>query len=215
MTSEAALPFCSLAHLQRGASMQSLGSLMGLADKFLYDGWLQVILAAFLLAQLAICIDKAHRALSRSGKRWKETGRAALALVKRAETSLNRMMGYQENRPPRPVIDATMLAGDVLLYWMLSAWLLALGSALVLLVIALRPQDLKLIAISVLGTLGFYVFAAIYRNLGAKSFRSLVSLFKAQTGNPRRQFLMAASIAVFASGLAVFVYLVLPFVHKG
>lgn len=192
--------------------MPSVVPLLNLATKYLSSDWLQVFVAIFLLVQLAVQIDKAHRALSASGKQWKKTGRAVMALAKRVETSVNRMMGYQENRPPRPAIDATLLAGDVLLYWTFSAWLFASGSVLMLLVIVKRPHQLKLVAMSVVCTLVFYVFAAIYRNMGAKRFRALAGLFKANAGDRRRQLFMVASIAACVFALAAIEYLAWPYI---
>jgi hypothetical protein len=192
--------------------MPSVVPLLNLATKYLSSDWLQVFVAIFLLVQLAVQIDKAHGALSASGKQWKKTGRAMMALAKRVETSVKRMMGYQENRPPRPAIDATLLAGDILLYWMFSAWLFAVGSVLMLLVIVKRPNELKLVATSVVCILVFYVFAAIYRNMGATRFRALTSLFKANAGDRRRQLSMVASIAACAFALADIEYLAWPYI---
>lgn len=192
--------------------MPSVVPLLNIASKYLSSDWLQVFVAIFLLIQLAVQIDKAHRALSASGKQWKKTGKAVMALAKRAEVSVNRMMGYQDNRPPRPAIDATLLAGDVLLYWMFSAWLFAEGSVLMLLVVMKRPHELKLVAMSVAGTLVLYVFAAIYRNMGAKRFRALTDLFKANAGSRRRQLFMTASIATCVLALAAIEYLAWPYI---
>lgn len=192
--------------------MPSVVPLLNLATKYLSSDWLQVFVAIFLLIQLAVQIDKAHRALSTSGKQWKKTGRAVVALAKRVEASVNRMMGYQENRPPRPAIDATLLAGDVLLYWMFSAWFFAEGSVLMLLVIVKRPHELKLLAMSVAGTLVLYVFAAIYRNMGAKRFHALKSLFRESAGDRPRQVSMMASIASCAFAIAAIEYLAWPYI---
>lgn len=192
--------------------MPSVVPLLNIASKYLSSDWLQVFVAIFLLIQLAVQIDKAHRALSASGKQWKKTGKAVMALAKRVEVSVNRMMGYQDNRPPRPAIDATLLAGDVLLYWMFSAWLFAEGSVLMLLVVMKRPHELKLVTMSVAGTLVLYVFAAIYRNMGAKRFRALTDLFKANAGSRRRQLFMTASIATFVLALAAIEYLAWPYI---
>lgn len=192
--------------------MPSVAPLLNLATKYLSSDWLQVFVTIFLLVQLAVQIDKAHRALSASGKQWAKTGRAAIALAKRVEISVNRMMGYQENRPPRPAIDATLLAGDVLLYWMFSAWMFAEGSVIMLLVIMKRPHDFKLAAMSVIATLVLYVFAAIYRNIGAKKFRGLTTLFKANAGDRRCQLFMMASIALFAFALAAIEYQAWPYI---
>ncbi|CPF96912.1 Uncharacterised protein [Burkholderia pseudomallei] len=192
--------------------MPSVVPLLNLATKYLSSEWLQVFVAIFLLVQLAVQIDKAHRALSASGKQWKQTGKAVMALAKRVEVSVNRMMGYQDNRPPRPAIDATLLAGDVLLYWMFSAWLFAEGSVLMLLVIVKRPHELKLVAMSVAGTLVLYIFAAIYRNMGAKRFRALTGLFRENAGDRRRQLRMMASIAACAFAIAALEFLMWPFI---
>jgi hypothetical protein len=192
--------------------MPSVVPLLNIAAKYLSSDWLQAFVAIFLLIQLAIQIDKVHRALSTSGRQWKKTGKAVMALAKRVEISVNRMMGYQDNRPPRPTIDATLLAGDVLLYWMFSAWLFALGTVLMLLVIVKRPHEFKLVAMSVACTLVFYVFAAIYRNMGAKKFSALADLFKANAGSRRRQLFMTASIATCLLALAAMEYLAWPYI---
>lgn len=191
--------------------MPSVVPLLNLATKYLSSAWLQVLIAMFLLIQLAIQVDKAHRALSASGKQWKKTGKAVVALAKRVEISVNRMMGYQENRPPRPAIDATLLAGDVLLYWMFSAWLFAEGSVTMLLVVMKRPHEFKLAALAFVVTMVFYVVAAIYRNMGAKKFRALANLFRNHAGDRRCQFSMTASIAACAIALAAIGYLAWPY----
>ncbi|CAJ7234410.1 Uncharacterised protein [Burkholderia pseudomallei] len=192
--------------------MPSVVPLLNIASKYLSSDWMQVFVATFLLVQLAIQIDKAHRALSASGKQWKKTGKAVMALAKRLEVSINRMMGYQDNRPPRPAIEATLLAGDVLLYWVFSAWLFAEGSVLMLLVIVKRPHELKLVAMSVAGTLVLYVFAAIYRNMGAKRFHALKGLFRENAGDRRRQMRMMTSIASCAFAIATIEYLAWPYI---
>lgn len=193
--------------------MSSVVPLLNLATNYLSSDWLQAFVAIFLLIQLAVQIDKAHRALSASGKQWKKTGRAAMALAKRVEISVNRMMGYQENRPPRPAIDATLLAGDVLLSWMFSAWMFAEGTVIMLLVIMKRPHEFKLVAMSVVATLVLYVFAAIYRNMGSKKCRALTSLFKENAGDRRCQVFMTVSIAACVFALAAIEYLAWPYIH--
>jgi hypothetical protein len=191
--------------------MPSVVPLLNLATQYISSAWLQVLIAMFLLIQLAIQVDKAHRALSASSKQWKKTGKAVMALAKRVEISVNRMMGYRENRPPRPAIDATLLAGDVLLYWMFSAWLFAVGSVTMLLVIMKRPHEFKLAAVPVVVTMVFYVVAAIYRNMGAKEFRALANLFRNHAGDRRCQLSMGASIATCAIILAAIEYLAWPY----
>ncbi|MFL9869533.1 hypothetical protein PQR67_35635 [Paraburkholderia fungorum] len=181
--------------------MQSFIPLLNLAKVYLSSAWIQAVVAIFVLSQLALQINKTHRVLRNSARSWAKTGKAVWNATKRVEASLNRMMGYREDRPPRPLIDATILAGDVMVYWLFSGYLFTLGSVLILLVIAKQSHDLRLILTALMGTLVLYVCAAIYRNLGAQRARRLSALFKHNADNRRRQFAMAASIAAFIFGL--------------
>lgn len=194
--------------------MQSLIPLLNLAKAYLSAAWIQAVVAIFVLSQLALQIDKTHRALRSSAPSWAKTGKAVWRATKYIEASVNRMMGYREDRPPRPIIDATMLAGDILVYWLFSGYLFALGSVLALLVIAKKSHDVSLILMALGGTLFLYVCAAIYRNLGAQSARKLSELFKHNADNRRRQFSMAASIAVFIFGLLSSIYAAWPYIPK-
>ncbi|WP_322014884.1 hypothetical protein [Paraburkholderia sp. J12] len=167
-----------------------------------------------LLPKLVAAIDSVHRTLISSAKQWKKTGVALIALARQAEISVNRMMGYREDRPPRPAIDATVLAGDVLLYWMFSGYWFALGSLSMLLIVVKQPHQFRLIALAVACTLFFYVIAAIYRNLGTKKWRTLANLFRAHAGNRPCLLRMSASIATCMLVIAAAEYFALPYMHS-
>lgn len=192
---------------------EELTKLFGLAQQFSSNSWLQICAALLIAGHIIVFVDKVHGQLHKSADAWKKTLKAGLALAGATVQYLNRMAGGDIKRKRRPPIQATLLAGDVLIYWAFAV-MNFLYSAIFLMLLALhRPHELKLWAITVSAILVFSFFSMFYRNLGAKSFGQLVLLYKEHAENRGTVVGMSGAIACLFAAIGVLEYLAWPLFH--
>lgn len=190
-----------------------LTKLLEVAQQYSSNSWLQFCAALLVAGHIIVFIDKVHGQLRKSAGAWKKTLKAGLALAAATVQYLNRMVGGDINRKRRPSIQATLLAGDVLMYWGFAVAHFVYTAIFFLLLALHRPHELKLWAITVSAILVFSFFSMFYRNLGAKSFGQLILLYKEHAGNRRTVVWMSGAIACLFATIGVVEYLAWPLFH--
>jgi hypothetical protein len=190
--------------------MNQLVQLFNLAKELCSNGWLQSLAVVLIAVRVILEVDKAHSKLLASAPKWRKTILAIVDVGSMIGQRMNRMMGGDVKRKRPAAVEATLLAGDVALYWAYALWLFALGSFFIILLVLKRPHEIRLYVLSIVCTAVLYFFAAFYRNLGAKSFGSLTLLFRTRAGSVITLISMSAGIVGLASTLATVEYFAWP-----
>jgi hypothetical protein len=190
--------------------IEDITKLLELAERFASSSWLRFFVMVLIASHVAAFVNRTHRELRKSAGDWKKSLGAVRALAVATVSRLNRLIGGDIERKRRPSIQATLLAGDIVLYWGFALALFGYSAVFVLLLVLKRPHELKLWAMTIVATMVFYVFSMFYRNLGAKSFESLVLLYKAHSGDRTTVVSMSGSIVCLALTVGVAEYLAWP-----
>ncbi|RAS33145.1 hypothetical protein [Paraburkholderia bryophila] len=189
---------------------EDITKLLELAEPFSSSSWLQFFVIVLIALRVASFANRTLGELRKSAGDWQKTVAAALSFARAAFHRLNRMVGGDIERKRRPSIQATLLAGDIVLYWGFALALFGYSAVFVLLLVLKRPHELKLWAMTIAATIVFYFFSMFYRNLGAKSFESLVLLYRTHSGDRITVVSMSGAIVCLALAVGVAEYLAWP-----
>jgi hypothetical protein len=189
---------------------EDITKLLELAERFSSSSWLQFFVIVLIALRVASFANRTHGELQKSAGDWQKTVAAVRSFARTAVRRLNRMVGGDIERKRRPSIQATLLAGDIVLYWGFALALFGYSAVFVLLLVLKRPHELKLWAMTIAATIVFYFFSMFYRNLGAKSFESLVLLYRTHSGDRTTVVSMSGAIVCLALAVGVAEYLAWP-----
>jgi hypothetical protein len=168
----------------------------------------EALLGVMLICTCVLVVNRVLRVLAASSDTWK---RAARALGELAATLTRKVPSWvwgTKRRKPRLVVDAVSLGGDAVLAWHTAIYCFAVAATVILALVVLRPTSPKVVVLSTIGAMGFFVIAIICRNIGARKARQLSLLFRRQRRNRLVVAQMYGGVSVLFATMVSLVHVV-------
>lgn len=180
-------------------------------DAYLPSGWATLLAEiTVIIAVASYSVNKIHAMLPKIISLVKALREVSATVV----ASVERHTQLPDKRPPGAHIQATIVTGDMVMYWSFFAYFVALGATTALLPVVARSHNVGAIAASYGISLGSFVISMIARKKGVEGARGLCKLFKDNAEKRFMRYSLTACVGlcgVVVIGVGVFVFKISTF----